>query len=139
MTNVKQVIVMRKKFPIEEKGQIVNRKLRTGKMVAQGAHASMAAVLSMVFKPTKFLWFIFLGKVLREWLGGRFTKVCASVETEEELLALLQQAKKAGLPCALITDAGLTEFNGQPTNTCIAIGPAYSEEIDPITGKLELL
>ena len=137
--NVKQVIVMRKKFPIEENGQIVMRKLRTGKMVTQGAHASMAAVLNLMIKPCKLVWFILLGKVLRAWLGGTFTKVCVGVETEDELLALYEKAKEAGLPCALITDSGFTEFNHIPTNTCIAIGPAESSKIDAITGNLELL
>jgi PTH2 family peptidyl-tRNA hydrolase len=36
-------------------------------------------------------------------------------------------------------DAGLTEFNGVPTKTCIAIGPNWSDEIDEITGHLKLL
>ena len=39
----------------------------------------------------------------------------------------------------LITDAGLTEFNGVPTKTCLALGPDYPENIDPITGNLKLL
>ncbi len=40
---------------------------------------------------------------------------------------------------ALITDAGRTEFHGEPTNTTLAIGPDYSEKIDKITGGLPLL
>ena len=55
------------------------------------------------------------------------------------MLDIYQQAKDKGLPCSLIVDAGLTEFNGIPTKTCIAIGPAYSKYIDPITGHLKLL
>ena len=39
----------------------------------------------------------------------------------------------------LITDAGHTEFHGVPTRTCLAIGPAWSDEIDAITGGLQLL
>lgn len=150
MTKVKQVIVMRKKFPIEENGQIVNRKLRTGKMVAQGAHASLAVILNAMDSfdpadggnegtPENSIALFNMSDEWVAWINGRFTKVCASVDTEEELLALYAKAKESGLPCSLITDAGLTEFNGVPTNTCIAIGPAYADKIDAITGHLPLL
>ena len=39
----------------------------------------------------------------------------------------------------MIVDAGLTEFNGVPTKTCIAIGPANPDDIDEITKHLKLL
>ena len=45
-----------------------------------------------------------------------------------------QLARDAGLPTALIRDAGHTEFGGVPTLTACAIGPARVEDIDPITG-----
>ncbi len=35
----------------------------------------------------------------------------------------------------LVTDSGLTEFKGVPTNTCIAIGPDFEDRIDVIAGK----
>lgn len=146
--NVKQVIVMRKKFPIEENGQIVMRKLRTGKMVAQGAHASMKVILDAMqtFDPAdcgincnNMMALFDLSPEWEAWIHGTFTKVCVGVETESELLALYKKAQEAGLPCALITDSGFTEFNRVPTNTCIAIGPAESSKIDAITGNLELM
>ncbi len=49
------------------------------------------------------------------------------------------KAKKAHIPCALITDAGRTEFGWVPTNTCIGIGPYFCEDIDKITVDLKLL
>jgi PTH2 family peptidyl-tRNA hydrolase len=76
---------------------------------------------------------------LGQWLEGRFTKVCVSVDSEQELIDIYEQAKSAGLLCSIITDAGLTEFNGVPTKTAVAIGPAYPEEVDPITRHLKLL
>jgi peptidyl-tRNA hydrolase, PTH2 family len=75
---------------------------------------------------------------MQDWLEGSFTKVCVSVNSEQELLAIYEAAIKAGLPCSLIKDAGHTEFK-EPTLTCCAIGPAYSGEIDKITGALSLL
>ena len=69
---------------------------------------------------------------------GRFTKVCVQVPDEAALLAVAEEAKKAGLECHVVTDAGLTEFDGVPTNTCLAIGPDEAEKIDMVTGKLQL-
>jgi len=55
------------------------------------------------------------------------------------LLFIHSAAEIAGLPCSLIQDAGFTEFNGVPTYTAVAIGPAQATEIDKITGLLKLL
>lgn len=79
--------------------------------------------------------------VLNTWLNGTFTKIVVSVDTEEELLALKEQFEKElpYCPVVLITDCGLTEFHGIPTNTCLGIGPYISEDIDNITGNLPLL
>jgi len=65
--------------------------------------------------------------------------VCVSVDSEEELVDVYNKAKTAGLICSIIQDAGLTEFNGVPTLTCVAVGPDRSDKIDAITGKLPLL
>ena len=75
----------------------------------------------------------------KHFFNGLFTKICVSCDSEQELEELYKKAKDAKLPCSLIVDAGLTEFNGTPTKTCIAIGPANSEEINKITGHLKLL
>lgn len=115
--------------------------MRKGKMVAQGAHASLAAVLNHS-KGNSDSITIYLDNedsAIRDWLRGRFTKICVSVNSEAELDAIYEAAKSKGLICSIITDAGLTEFGGIPTKTCCAIGPAWSEEIDEITGKLPLL
>ena len=44
-----------------------------------------------------------------------------------------------GLEVHLITDSGRTEFHGQSTRTCLAIGPDDALKIDRVTGHLELL
>lgn len=136
---VKQVIVMRKDLG-----------MRKGKMIAQGAHASLGALLELFEKETiyykddsepHYRYECTFGKngVLDAWLNGVFTKICVSVNSEEELLDIYHKVEKAMIPCKLITDCGLTEFNGVPTNTCIGIGPYLSDEIDKITGNLPLL
>ena len=61
------------------------------------------------------------------------------MNSEEELMELQDKALDAGLEVHLITDSGKTEFHGEPTNTCLAIGPDKAEKIDEITGQLQLL
>ena len=67
-----------------------------------------------------------------------FAKVVVKVNDLAELLQIRDNAKNAGLEVHLIVDSGRTEFHGESTPTCIAIGPDYSDKIDPITGHLEL-
>lgn len=114
---MKQVIVMRKDL-----------KMRKGKMVAQGAHASLKATLEHLDDPR-----------VTEWLDGAFTKVCVGVGSEAELSDVLTDAMAAGLITASIIDNGLTEFGGVKTFTCIAVGPDTAEKLAPVTGRLELL
>ena len=114
---MKQVIVLRKDL-----------KMRLGKSVAQGCHASYMAIQ----KATK--------AQVKEWLEKHNqTKICVSVDSVEELDQVWQAAIDNKLPCSYVIDIGKTEFNGVATPTAVAIGPANSEDIDKITGKLKLL
>ena len=126
---------------MEHKQTIVLRKdlnMRKGKMVAQGAHASMRAILMLGHREgDRFV--IPLDQRFEPWLLGRFKKICVSVNSEAELLALYQKSQAAGLITALIQDAGLTEFGGVPTYTALAVGPDTEERVDSITGTLPLL
>lgn len=129
---VKQVIVMRVKYP-DGKGGTTG--LRKGKLIAQGSHASMSFLVKRLQTEVVPVW----TQPELEWLQGSFVKVCVSVDSEEELLEIYKKAKEAGLEAHLITDLGRTEFHNEPTNTCLAIGPDYASKIDPITGDLTLL
>ena len=113
-------------------------KMRRGKQIAQGAHASMSFICRRL-QERGSVSFDDFSDVERAWLKGSFAKVCCRVNSEEELLAIRDQAVQAGLEVHLITDSGKTEFHGEPTNTCLAIGPDVAGKIDPITGGLELL
>lgn len=129
----KQVIVLRKDL-----------NMRKGKMVAQGAHASMKVFFDRLKStgPIGNKAFGLQGTItpaMNDWFEDKFTKVCVSVDSELELLGIYQKAKEAGLPCSLIKDAGLTEFGGVPTYTAVAVGPDYEEKIDQITKDLKLL
>lgn len=142
---IKQVIVMRKDLG-----------MRKGKMIAQGAHASMGAIFN---KGIVFMQKSLIGRLLRwyfrvngysfqllpmddqmhQWVAGRFKKITVSVNSEAELLEIYQKALDAGLNASLIRDAGLTEFGGQPTFTAVAVGPNRADVVNKITGNLPLL
>lgn len=113
---MKQIIVIRKDL-----------KMRRGKECAQSAHGSMKATLENLDDPRT-----------KEWLGGMFTKVVVTVNSEEELLDIYNKAKDQGLIAALITDSGKTEFNGVPTHTVVAVGPDLPENLNKVTGHLKL-
>ena len=120
--------------PLHPKQVIVIRKdlnMRKGKMCAQAAHASLAVILDAQREGP-------LPRAIQEWLDGRFTKIVVSVNSEEELHEVYQNAKLASIPCSLIQDAGFTEFD-QPTYTAVGVGPDYPEFIDQVTGELPLL
>jgi PTH2 family peptidyl-tRNA hydrolase len=132
---IKQTIVVRKDL-----------NMRKGKIGAQVAHASMKVLLDMAAianwlrddDPTEHLC-IPLFEEIRPWLTGNFRKIVLGIDSEAEMLELLEKAKAAGLYTTLVTDNGLTEFNGVHTNTCIAIGPNYDDRINPLTAHLKPL
>lgn len=131
--SIKQVIVLRKDL-----------NMRKGKMVAQGAHASMAAILDEMQitgndQNIRYELDMNVHNDIAKWLEGSFTKICVSVDSEEELRDIWFRAHCIHMPCSIITDNGLTEFNGVKTVTAVAIGPADSGLIDEITGGLPLL
>ncbi len=126
-TNVKQVIVMRHDL-----------KMRRGKQIAQGAHASMA-FLTRRLQSSHSVHLDDFSPNARTWITGAFAKVCVRCNGEEELTATHDKAIAMGLEVHLITDSGRTEFHGQPTRTCLAIGPDDAAKIDHVTGHLELL
>ena len=129
---VKQIIVMRKDL-----------KMRRGKEIAQGCHACMKVFMDLCKKREYYAVghyeFQFdKGDAWDQWLNGIFTKICVTVNSEQELIDVYNKAIEAKLPAAMIEDNGLTEFNGVKTKTCCAIGPAESEVLAPITGHLPL-
>lgn len=119
-------------------------KMRRGKMAAQVAHASMAALTGGPGQGIRessaggHELVVALDADLRAWLTGAFKKICVYVNSEAELLELHRKAEEAGLRSALIQDSGLTEFGGVPTYTVLALGPHPKAQLDPITGHLPL-
>ena len=114
----KQVIAIRKDL-----------RMGTGKLVGQACHACLGAS-EEARKRDADVW--------RRWLREGAKKIVVKVYSLEELLALEREAKRLGLPYALVVDRGLTQLPPD-TPTSLGIGPAEDEIIDKITGKLKLL
>jgi peptidyl-tRNA hydrolase len=107
---------------------VVDESLRLprGKLSAQVAHAAVEAFIAAP------------AKAREAWLRLGMPKVVLQGDSAEAVLALAEQAKKAGLPVALIEDAGKTVVSAG-TITCVGIGPAEKEKIDRVTGSLQLV
>ena len=112
---MKQVLIVRQDLNLPK-----------GKLAAQAAHASVEAVLKTD------------SAIVNKWQREGMAKIVLKVKDEKELVYYFQKAKEAGLPAALITDAGRTVI-APGTKTCVGIGPEEEEEIDAITGNLKLL
>ena len=100
--------------------------LPTGKLAAQVAHA---AIIAFLRAPPA---------AQRTWLAAGMTKIVLTCGSASELLDLASQADRAGLPTALVRDAGRTVL-AAGTATCVGIGPAEASKIDLVTGSLGLL
>ncbi len=128
--DIRQVIVCRRDL-----------NMRKGKIAAQAAHASMKFVLDKMERidGQDNMRTLELSLDQLEWLESGHTKICVSVDSEEELLALIEKGREAKIVVHSIIDSGRTEFNGVPTLTCAAFGPDLKEKLDPLTGSLKLL
>jgi len=141
----KQMIVMRRDL-----------KMRKGKIAAQAGHSCVEAVLMALAREHRLdqvrlataedgspTW-VYLDSdgtphtALSDWFDAGVAKVCVYVDSEEALLDIADQGRERGFAVALIRDAGLTEFHGEATYTCLAFEPLRAEDIDPITGELPL-
>lgn len=99
-----------------------------GKMSSQAGHAYTEALMKAMWSDPSSI---------SEYLETNRTKITCVVDTTEEL-TLLYDKLSDKVPCALITDSGLTVFD-RPTVTCLGIGPVKREDLEEIVGTLRLL
>ena len=96
-----------------------------GKLAAQVAHASLSAYQD-ADAPTR-----------REWKGGGQKKIVLKANGESALFELADAAEGAGLPHAIVRDAGHTQLD-PGTVTALAVGPGPDDAVDRVTGDLSL-
>jgi peptidyl-tRNA hydrolase, PTH2 family len=123
---VKQIIIIRKDLRNKE-----GNKVRSGKIIAQACHASIAFLTSRIRNGE------YLTDVEKYWVENDFTKVCLGVNSESELLDLHKKCLENGLVSKLILDSGKTEFS-EHTYTCLGVGPDVSEKLNQVCGHLSL-
>ena len=99
-----------------------------GKLVSQGAHASVASAYKTMQKNPE---------IFREWIGS-MKKIVLKVGSEKELLELKVKAAKAGLVAELIRDAGRTQIT-PGSITALGIGPDLDDKVDSVIKDLKLL
>ncbi len=125
--------------------------MRKGKIAAQASHASVEAVLKAIIKENRTNQlcvspegYAYLetsegdSSPLTDWFRYGMAKICVYVDSEEALRELDEKARNAGITTALILDAGMTEFHGEPTYTALAFEPLEAERADELTGSLPL-
>ena len=104
--------------------------MNSGKVAAQAGHAYLDAYLqALELKPE-------IAELYKSEHHG--IKVCLAVSSLDDLLKAELKSKLIGLPHALITDLGYTQFEGQSTITALGIGPATKDEIKRIVGSFPL-
>ena len=125
-------------------------KMRKGKIAAQAGHACIDAILMALNKQGRLNDFEMTSEgislkntekpssPLSDWFMYGCAKVCVYVDSEEELLDIALKAKERGIIASVITDAGMTEFHGVPTKTCLALEPLPAAIADELTGNLPL-
>jgi len=114
----KQIIIVRKDIDMGR-----------GKLAAQVSHASLSSY-QKTLKVNE--------EIAKTWEREGQKKVVLKVRDENELLEQFQLAKREGIPCELIRDAGHTQIE-PGTVTCVGIGPWEEKKLDELFGKLKLL
>lgn len=96
-----------------------------GKLAAQVAHASLSA-----YEETP-------ENDRTAWKGGGQKKVVLKIDGERALFDLADDARRNGLPHAVVRDAGHTQLDPN-TVTTLGVGPASEAAVDAVTGDLSL-
>lgn len=115
---IKQTIIIR-----------IDLDMGRGKLVAQGAHASLMSYFEAERADKA---------VAKKWLDTGEKKIVLKVSDEEALVKLFKAFQYKKVPCALVSDAGLTQLP-PGTKTALGVGPWISSEIDQFTKGFKLL
>jgi peptidyl-tRNA hydrolase, PTH2 family len=107
---------------------VVNRALALpkGKLAAQVAHAAVGAFVAASAADQV------------QWLQGGMPKIVVYAADADALVQLQAAARQRQIPECLVHDAGRTVIPAG-TITCLGLGPASPEALDPLTGTLALV
>jgi PTH2 family peptidyl-tRNA hydrolase len=107
---------------------VVNRSLALpkGKLAAQVAHAAIGAFLAAS------------AQAQVDWLHKGMPKIVVYAADADALVQLEARAREQQIPVCLVHDAGRTVLPSG-TSTCLGLGPAPADVLDPLTGELRLV
>ncbi|NIQ15012.1 MAG: hypothetical protein GTO02_11665, partial [Candidatus Dadabacteria bacterium] len=63
-------------------------KMRRGKEIAQGSHASMAFMIDRVLRHSHDGIVTYLDELAEQWLSSGQTKVCLQIHSEKEMMEI---------------------------------------------------
>eukprot|EP00761_Pharyngomonas_kirbyi_P000692 gb/GECH01000692.1/.p1 GENE.gb/GECH01000692.1/~~gb/GECH01000692.1/.p1 ORF type:complete len:184 (+),score=58.61 gb/GECH01000692.1/:1-552(+) len=108
-------------------------KMGKGKIAAQCGHATLGAYKEICENnhETHQKW-------LMEWESEAQPKIVLKVNSEREMQEISRKAKMQDLPNHIVMDAGRTQI-ASGSKTVLAIGPAPTNMVNGVTGKLKLL
>ena len=96
--------------------------MKKGKICAQCCHAAVGAVQECN------------ARAIMMWERCGTAKIALKCKSQEEMLAIHDEASRRGLNTYLVRDAGRTQIPAGSLTVC-AIGPAPISIIDTITGR----
>lgn len=107
---------------------VVNRSLGLpkGKLAAQVAHAAVGAFLAASAESQA------------AWLESGMPKIVVYAADADALIQLEARAHEHQIPACLVRDAGRTVLSAG-TITCLGLGPALADVLEPLTGALQLV
>jgi peptidyl-tRNA hydrolase len=107
---------------------VVNRQLNlpAGKLAAQVAHAAVGALLAAPHDAQT------------AWIANGMPKIVVYADDAAALARLETAAHERQIPACLIHDAGRTVIPAG-TITCLGLGPAPADALDPLTRVLPLV
>ena len=110
---------------------VVNHSLKMGKgkIAAQVGHGAVQSVMKAGAKKPEYL---------EAWLASGQKKICVKGDDADHLSRIESQAKQNHILTSCVHDAGHTQIPSG-SFTILALGPAESEALEPITGTLKLL
>ena len=104
-------------------------KMGRGKIAVQCAHAAIGAANETRSKRPEW-W--------SQWIDEGQAKIALKVPDLMSIKELIVEARTRRIPYYVVEDRGLTQVP-PGSITCLGLGPAPAELIDPLTGNLPLL
>jgi len=126
------VIGISDKHPLVYKQAVIIRTdigMSVGKSIAQAGHVIRGSA-EIARQQTPDVW--------QAWIDEGEAKIVLAVNSLDTLERLEQKAIERNIPCCIIADLGRTELPSG-TITALAIGPALTTAINPVTRELKRL